>query len=479
MKFFPRIKITYRRLGVALLIVGAAGFGYVQWLGLDEVHYPREVITRAHALHEQMLSFDGHLDIPLDFNTTGKEANRDGPYQFDLAKAGGGRLSGAALTIFGWPEMWEGPNAPHRPTPGMQEEARHQQEIRYRSITSIAKDFPNQAGIAYTPDDFRRLASEGKFAIVMSLLNAYPMGQDLSEIDRWAARGVRLLGFGYVGNNAWADSSRPMPFFKDIPDELGGLSPLGEQAVKRLNTLGVIIDVSQISKAALQEVVALTKAPIVASHSSVRGIVDIPRNLDDQELALIKSTGGIVQIVGFPTYLRPLSKGTLGKLNDLRKEFALPPLETLDNLAHAHMPGDPQIAAWPESRFGEYAGRLYGIIDQEPTATLPDFVNAIDYAVMKIGIDHVGISSDFNDGGGVVGWRNVRDARNVTAELIQHGYSDADIAKLWGGNFLRVWEEVQALANSPEAPALSGQPISHPDATEAFSADQPILTQDE
>ena len=290
---------------------------------------------------------------------------------------------------------------------------------------------------------------EGKFAIVMSMLNAYPLGDDLSQLDKWAARGVRMFGFSYVGNNDWADSSRPLPFFNDSPDALGGLSPLGKQAVERLNDLGVIIDVSQMSTKALEQVAALSRAPIVASHSAPRALVDIKRNLSDHEMQLIKDSGGVIQVVGFPAYLRPLSKPTLDKLNALRARFDLPPLEGLD---YALMPGDPIITIWPEQRFGEYASALYGILEEEPKAGLKELVDAIDYTVKKVGIDHVGISSDFNDGGGVDGWKDVSEIRNVTAELITRGYSDADIAKLWGGNFLRAWGEVQKRAKPTATP---------------------------
>lgn len=312
------------------------------------------------------------------------------------------------------------------------------------------RDFPNQVGIAYSPEDFRRLHGEGKFAIVISMLNAYPLGEDLNALDAWHARGMRLFGFSYVGNNAWADSSRPLPFFNDTADALGGLSPLGEQAVKRLNDLGVVIDVSQMSTLALEDVARLSRAPIVASHSAPRALVDIPRNLSDAEMQRIKASGGVIQVVGFPAYLKPLSQPTLDKLNALRARFDLQPL---NGLANALMPGDPIIAIWPEQRFGEYASALYAVLEEEPRASVKELVDAIDYTVRKVGIDHVGIASDFNDGGGVEGWMNVGESRNVTAELIQRGYSDADIAKLWGGNFLRVWGEVQRLA----APASAGE----------------------
>ena len=436
-------KALYIGLPLALAIGAGAGFlVWNQWFK-GNAGYPLEVIKQANEMQDRLLSFDSHITLPLDFGTAGNEADKDGSGQFDLAKAARGRLSGAALTIFGWPEIWNGPNAPHKPTDGFVEEARHEQEVRFKIISGMVRDFPNQVGIAYTPDDMRRLHGEGKFAIFISMLNAYPLGNDLNQLDLWAARGMRMFGFSYIGNNAWSDSSRPLPFFNDSVDALEGLSPIGQQAVHRLNDLGVIIDVSQMSTKALEQVAQLSRTPMVASHSAPRASVNIPRNLSDKELQLIKNSGGVVQVVGFPAYLRPLSQPTQDKLNALRARFDLPPLP---NLAMALMPGDAIIAAWPEQRFGQYASALYGILEEEPKATLKDLGDAIDYTVRKIGIDHVGIASDFNDGGGLKGWENVGEVRNVTAELIQRGYSEADIAKLWGGNFLRVWDQVQKAA---------------------------------
>jgi len=432
-------------IGLPLALAISAGAGFLVWeIGFkDNPGYPIKVMKEASEMQERILSFDSHITLPLEFGTHGHEADKDGDNQFDLIKASRGRLSGAALTIFGWPEIWNGPNAPHRPTAGFVDEARNQQEVRYKIITGMVRDFPNQVAIAYTPDDFRRLHGEGKFVIFLSMLNAYPLGNDLDQLDLWAARGMRMFGFSYIGNNSWADSSRPLPFFNDTADALDGLSDIGKQAVHRLNDLGVIIDVSQMSTKALQQVAQLSRTPLVASHSVPRASVDIPRNLSDKELQLIKDTGGVVQVVGFSQYLRPLSQPTQDKLNALRARFDLPPLP---NLAMALMPGDPIIAAWSEQKFGQYASGLYSILEAEPKATLKDYGDAIDYTVRKIGIDHVGIASDFNEGGGVKGWDNVGEVRNVTAELISRGYSEADIAKLWGGNFLRVWEQVQNAA---------------------------------
>src|ERR1700712_2588160 len=341
-------------LGLPLALVIGAGAGFAAWeLWFNEnLSYPLKVIKQADELQERILSFDSHITVPLEFGTAGNEADKDGESQFDLVKAGHGRLSAAALTVFGWPEIWNGANAPHKPTGGFVEQARHQQEVRYKIIQGLVRDFPERIGIAYSPDDMRRLHGEGKFAIFISMLNAYPLGNDLSLLDAWAARGMRMFGFSYIGNNSWADSSRPLPFFYDSPDALDGLSDIGKQAVHRLNDLGVIIDVSQMSSKALEQVAQLSRTPLVASHSAPRAMVDIPRNLSDKEMQLIKHSGGVVQIVAFSQYLRPLTQRTQNKLNELRNEFGLPPLP---NLAMALMPGDPIISAWPEKKFGEDA----------------------------------------------------------------------------------------------------------------------------
>lgn len=432
-----------------LLIAGAGAWWY--WSYLKAHPYSRETEQRANALQERILSLDAHLDVPLTYGSDGEEADRDGPTQFDLVKAAKGRLRGASIAIWSWPEFWSGPNWPHRPTAGFQAAMANELEVRYRIITSIARDFPAQAAIAYTPADFRRLAAEGKFAIVLSMLNAAPLGDDVDKLDLWAARGMRVFGPGYVGNNSWADSARPLPFLGDSVDPLGGLSDIGRRAVARLNDLGVVIDVSQLSSQALTQITRLSRAPVIASHTGVQGMMDIRRNLSDADLANIKATDGLVNIVAYSKYLKPFSRKTIEKMNGLRARYGLPDIQ---NQTQMGTTTDPVFSIWSEKKFGEYLTPFYDVLRLEPEATLTDYVDSIDYAVKKIGIDHVGISSDFNDGGGVIGWQNVSQNRNVTAELIQRGYSDEDIAKLWGANFLRVWEAAR-LAAKAVAPAVA------------------------
>ena len=289
-------------------------------------------------------------------------------------------------------------------TPEGYAKARQDGLVKYNLIKAVAEQNPDRAALAYSPDDVRRLAAQGKFAVVISLLNAYPLGSDLSQIDEWYKRGVRIFGYVHAGHNDWADSSRPSKALGNGPEENGGLSSLGKQGIARLNELGVLIDVSQLSSPAFKQVLSLTKAPVAATHSGVKGIVDVSRNLSDDELELIKKNGGVVQVVAFSNYLRPapVQSGAQG--------------------------GEP-------AKGGKQA--------EAAPATVGQLVDSIAYAVKKIGIDHVGIASDFNHGGGVDGWQDEGQAQNVTAELLRRGYSERDIAKLWGGNFLRVWGEAQ------------------------------------
>ena len=255
-------------------------------------------------------------------------------------------------------------------------------------------------------------------------MNAAPLGRDLLLLDAYYKSGVRTFGFVHAGHNDLADSSRPIGH--DKPVEHGGLSSLGEEAVARLNKLGVIIDVSQLSPEALLQTVRLSKAPVVATHSAIRALVDSPRNLSDQELDAIKANGGVVQIVAFSYYL----KAPPGDLLKTNKQLV------------AKYKKDSRDLTKEED--DELHRELYAAAPR--TATVDDLVNAIDYAVRRIGIDHVGISSDFNHGGGIIGWKDASEALNVTEVLVRRGYTEDQIAKLWGTNFLRAFREVEAVS---------------------------------
>jgi len=195
-----------------------------------------ELLAKAAELHSRIITFDGHVDIPLNFGTPGNEADRDGPTKFDLPKVTRGRLSGASLVVSA---------AAARPTPENLARLRNDQETRFRAITGLTEAFPAKIGLARGPDEFRRIVGEGRFAIVLGFQNASPLAQQPDSIDPWVARGVRMFAFAFIGNNPWADSARPYPFVA-AGNNWNGLSDLGRAGVKRLNDLGVIVDVSQL-----------------------------------------------------------------------------------------------------------------------------------------------------------------------------------------------------------------------------------------
>ena len=387
----------------------------------------KDFLQKAKQIHRKIVTFDSHVDVPVDL-----DAAVDGKSQFDLVKTERGHLSGAALAVFV-------PQA--KRTPENFQKAKDDADAKYQTIINVAKKNPNRAALAYSPAEVRSLAKQGKFAVVISFLNAFPLGKDLSQIDAWYDRGVRIFGFNHAGNNDWADSSRPVSGFGDKPDEIGGLSDLGKQAVTKLNEKGILIDVSQLSTKALYDTLSLTKAPVAATHSAVKGIVDNSRNLSDEELQAIAKNGGVVQIVAFSNYLRPIPSDVEDKVKALRAEYGLPDKD------------DTLQQSWPVEKQKEYSTRWHEIIASAPKATLPQYVDSIDYAVKKIGVDHVGIASDFNHGGGVTGWDNEGEAENVTVELLRRGYTEPQIAKLWGGNFLRVWSEAQIAGKKLSASA--------------------------
>jgi len=395
----------------------------------------RDYLKEAAAIHNQIVTIDQHLDIPFDYGSEGREVTMDGPTQFDLPKAERGIIKGANVALF----VPQGPR-----TPEGVEEARRKIEQKYEILTSIAENHPDRVAIAYSPEDLKRIQSEGRFAIVLSILNGYPIGTDLSQIDAWYEKGVRIFGFTHANHNDLADSSRPNLLLGQKLAEHGGLSELGKKAVAKLNELGILIDVSQISGEALAQVLELSRAPVIATHSNARAIIDHPRNLSDEQLEAIKNKGGVVAINAYSSWVRPLPPEAKEKANEVRRKYGVP---TEENIAAAQPLTEEGVKVLSPEDFAAYYDEIH-VVTGDPAyrASLSEYVDQIDYVVKKIGIDHVGISSDFNHGGGVIGWNDVGESLNVTAELLRRGYTQEDIAKLWGGNFLRVWEQAQALA---------------------------------
>lgn len=356
-------------------------------------------IKAAERVQDRHPTLDNHLDIPFEFGVGALDAGKDGPGQFDLPKAERGHLHGAVVAIFV-------PQNARTPEGFKDAAAKGLQKLA--AIEAVAAQYPQRVAIARSPAELRAIEAAGKFAIIPSILNGSLIGHDLSQLDAWKRRGVQMFGFTHNGNNDLADSARPKLLIGDRLGEHGGLSALGRDAVRRLNELGVIIDVSQISSDAVKQTLALSRAPVVASHANARALLDHPRNFDDATLLAIKRNGGLVAINAYSSWVRPLPADAIAEANAVRHRYGVPeetPLAAVQPLT------EKGVKVMPRDVFDRYSDEFHAVTGSEKyRATLRDYVDQIDYVVKKIGIDHVGISSDFNHGGGVVGWNDVGES---------------------------------------------------------------------
>ena len=272
---------------------------------------------------------------------------------------------------------------------------------------------------------------------LMGMENGYALGEDLDNLKRFADLGVRYLSLAHNGHSQLADSNTG----EREGYRWNGLSPLGRRVVAEANRWGMVLDISHPSKAANLETIRLSRAPVMASHSSVRALVDHSRNLDDEELKAVKANGGVVHVVAYPGYLQAESPERRAALAALAGEFGLPP-------GAGRTRTETALAMFPPARRAEYARREQEIQARHPVtpATVGHLVDHIDYVVKLIGVDHVGISSDFDGGGGIDGWNSASETLNVTVELVRRGYTPSQIAKIWSGNLMRVLAEVERVA---------------------------------
>jgi len=288
---------------------------------------------------------------------------------------------------------------------------------------------------------------------MIGIENAYPIGTDISNIEKFAKRGGRYMSLAHNGHSQLADSNTGERDGKWLHN---GLSELGKKAIHEMNKWGIMVDLSHPSKQANIQAMQLSKAPVIASHSGARALCDHSRNLDDEQLALIKANGGVVQAVAFRSYVsKEKSELRAAKTAEIMKELAdKEGIKTLDRAEVTKLPESERTDYMAKQR--AFRDKVNPIIkerlkDVAPDVNVKDFVNHIDYLVKKIGIDHVGISSDFDGGGGVEGWDNAGETFNVTLELVRRGYTKKQIGMLWSGNLLRVLDQVQKVAKKMQA----------------------------
>jgi len=394
--------------------------------GQQEAPPVDDLEARARAIHERVITIDTHDDISPNFATPESDPGQREGRQITLPKM---REGGLDMTFF---VVYVGQT---ERTPENYAAAKERAVVLFDAVHRLTDEmYPDEIGFAWTPDDVERLHAEGKLATTIGIENGYSIGKDLSLLEEYHARGARYFGLTHIGHNDLADSSIPRENLGDAEEEHGGVSAFGAQAIAEANRLGMMVDVSHASGKTAVDAARLSKAPIIASHSAVRELADTPRNLRDDELIAIKENGGVVQIVAFDGYVKIPSEEKQAALAALRE----------------NAPFESWAAATPEQR-DAYREARSKLNDEYPGATVEDFVDHIDYAVELIGVDHVGISSDFDGGGGVTGWDDASETFNVTLELVKRGYSEEDIRKMWGGNLLRVWREVETVAAEIQA----------------------------
>jgi len=399
--------------------------------------------AKARAIHDRVIALDTHVDIdPKNFTTAHPNYTDRLSTQVNLPKMIEGGLDAVFFSIY----VGQGPLTAE----GYQRAYEADME-KFAAVHRLAEELaPDKIEIAYRADDVAKISAKGKKVALMGVENAYGIGTDLTNIKKFYDQGARYMSLAHNGHSQMSDSNTGE---RDGVWLYHGLSPLGKQAVAELNRVGIMIDISHPSKESMMQTLALTKAPIIASHSAVRALCNVSRNLDDEQLLALKKNGGVVQMVAFSGYVKlppAASPERQQALGALRTEFGLPAPGGGAGAGGAGGGGGRGglQGLTPEKR-AEYQRRMAQIDSQfppPPRATVKDFVDHIDYAVKLIGIDHVGISSDFDGGGGVEGYNDATEAINVTRELVRRGYTEEQISKMWSGNLLRVMRAVERAA---------------------------------
>lgn len=395
-----------------------------------------EKVKRVHA---EVITIDTHCDINVSNFTEETNYTQRLNTQVDIPKMKEGGLDVAWFIVYtGQGELNEEGYS----------KAKENAYSKFEAIANLTSQFaPEDIELARSSQEVFDIVDRGKLVAMIGVENAYPIGTDLSEVERYHELGARYISLAHNGHSQFSDSNT------GEADDVwlhNGLSELGVQMVAEMNRLGIMIDISHPSKEAIKDMVSLSKAPIIASHSSARALCDHSRNLDDEQLMWIKENGGVVQTVAFSSYLNTEKHNAYSSyLSDIETsikdslQIEIPPRRSWSQL------DDSQIQESLDNyrKVRGIASEIAAVDENAPEAvSVKDFVDHIDYMVELIGIDHVGISSDFDGGGGIHGWRDASETENVTRELLERGYAEEDIKKLWGLNLLRVLDEVQAVA---------------------------------
>jgi membrane dipeptidase len=375
----------------------------------------RQFTKLAGKVHEKILTVDTHCDTPMNMDRSDFDLgvrHTEGCVDFPRMIEGG--LDAEFFAVF----TSQGP----RTDTVINEVYDHALEVLETIHKNVEKN-SGVAAVAYSPDDAYRLKKAGKISAFIGIENGYPIGKDITRVRRFYDSGARYITLCHTRNNDICDSSTDPK-----GPEHNGLSEFGGEVVREMNRLGMMIDVSHISDKAFSDVLKLSVAPVIASHSSCRALCGSPRNLSDDMLLALKANGGVIQICILSDYIKtpdpnPELEARLKELSEKYGEFAA-------------LPDDKRKLVSSEYRAIQ---KKY-----KKLATVKDVVDHIDHVVQVIGVDYVGIGTDFDGGGGVDGCKTVAEMKNITIELLHRGYSKADLSKIWGGNVMRVLRQADS-----------------------------------
>lgn len=378
--------------------------------------------TDARALHERLFTIDTHSDTPTaglareGWDFAARHDSALDRSQIDLPRLREGGMDAMVFAVYVGqmarrPEAWR---------------VVHERAVRcFERTHAVIRNHAGACALALTADDALALKAQGRRAIFLSIENAYSLGHDAANVAKFHALGVRMLGLTHMANNELADSSTD-----PRGPEWGGLSPFGREVVAECNRLGIVLDASHASDAALRDLLEVSRAPVVLSHSGPRACADHPRNIGDDLLRELARKGGVLHVNALPISLVPApgNRRTQACAEVLMRYVDAVP--TPGMLAAEDHDYDTACAAWPN-----------------PRVTLDDLVRHIEHTAAVAGLGHVGIGCDLDGGGGhFEGLRDVADFPNITAALVARGWKEEALAKLWGGNTLRVLRAAQERA---------------------------------
>lgn len=398
-----------------------------------------QLLAKAMSIHLEVITLDTHCDINIRNFTDSINYTQNLETQVNLPNMKEGGLDVAWFIVYTGQDSLNDIGFKNA-----YDNAISKFEAIHRLVDSIA---PNDIALATTSKEVKDIHESGKLVAMIGIENGYPIGTDLSNVKTFYDMGARYMSLSHNGHSQLSDSNTGE---EDGVWLHNGLSELGKEVVSEMNRVGMMIDVSHPSKEAMRQMINLTEAPIIASHSSARALCDHSRNLDDEQLQWLKENNGVVQTVAFSSYLNTEKHNAF---NDAKQKLYKSVgqkmgFEIIERDSVRILDNEARTAYYDNYRkvINASKEKVEALKQEVAPVNVSDFVDHIDYLVEKIGISHVGISSDFDGGGGIHGWEDASETFNVTLELVRRGYTQKEIEMLWSGNLLRVLDDVEAIA---------------------------------